>query len=233
MPRVIELLTSAAAFAYLAILCIVLGLLTRKELLMRGFILLGTVFYALYFFYISGGPLWQAIGASVLIALANLPMIWRIVQERSTFGMSDEMLSLYAYFPNFNPGQFRQMMSIATIHRDGPEEILLQEGDRPTRLFLTISDGFAVVHGTQHAELGPGNFLGEISFVLGGPATAIVVAKPNAKYVVWDTDELQTLLDHSPAMANAVSVLLNKDIARKLSISFPSTAKSILPTTVT
>ncbi len=232
MTAIIDYFSSAASFVHLAVLCYMLGLLTRKELVLRGFILLGSLFYILYYFYIAESPLWEAIGASILIAAANLPVIFRIFRERSTFGMSADMLSLYRSFPNFNPGQFRQIMSKAEIVNQSEDTLLLHQGVQPAQLFLTISDGFMLERDTQNAELGPGNFLGEISFLLGGAATATVVAKPGSSYVAWDLGELHYMMANSPSMANAVSVLLNKDIARKLAISFP-TASTNFPETVT
>ena len=233
MSAIYDYATSAASFVHLAVLCYILGLLTRRELVLRGFLLLGSGFYILYYYYIAAAPLWEAIFASSLIALANLPVIFRIFRERSTFGMSEEMLSLYRSFPNFNPGQFRTIMASAEIVTRSNDMVLLQEGTPPGKLFLTITDGFVVSRGTQHAEIGPGNFLGEISFLLSGPATADVLAKTGSSYVVWDTGSLQYMMDTTPAMANAVSVLLNKDIARKLAVSFPIRATSILPSNLT
>lgn len=233
MPAIYNYFTSAEVFVHIATICYVLGLLTRKELVLRIFLLLGTTFYILYYFYITQSPLWDAIAASVLIGAANIVVIWRIIRERSTVGMSEEMLSLYRSFPNFNPGQFRKMMQSARIVRNCDESLLLDEGVAPGKLFLTISPGFNVIRGTQHAELDPGTFLGEISFLLGGGATATVVARQGSDYVVWNTDALEKMMEKSPAMANAITVLLNKDIARKLAVSFPTRATSMLPSNVT
>lgn len=235
MSAIFDYVTSAASFVHLAVLCYMLGFLTRNELRLRAFILLGSGFYILYYYYIAESPLWEAIAASALIAVANLPVVYRIFRERSTFGMSEEMLSLYRAFPNFNPGQFRKIMSVANIiiQEEKGDGVLLKKGTPPGKLFLTITDGFIVSRGTQHADIEPGNFLGEISFLLGGPATADVVAKPGSSYVVWDTGTLQYMMDSTPAMANAVSVLLNRDVARKLAVSFPVRARSVLPSDLT
>ena len=233
MIEFLDYVTSPAIFVHLAVLCYILGLLTRKELVLRGFLLLGSMFYILYYFFIADSPLWEAIAASVLIGLANLPVIWRIFRERSTFGMSEEMLTLYEHFPNFNPGQFRKFMAQAEIIRDSDETMLLDEGKESDKLYLTISDGFSVIRGAQHAELPPGNFLGEISFLLGGPATATVIARPGSAYAVWYRAEIEAMMERSSPMANAVTVLLSKDIARKLSRSFPTAARSMLPDNVT
>lgn len=229
MSGIIEYFSSPVSFVHIATLCYILGLLTRKELVLRMFLLTGTAFYILYYYYIADSPLWEAIGTSVLIGSANFPVIYRIFRERSTFGMSDEMLTLYRSFPNFNPGQFRKMMAQADIVRDCPETQILQDGVIPGRMFLTITDGFRIEREAQSAEIGPGNFLGEISFLLDGPATANVVAKPGSSYVVWETFKLRRLMESSHPMANAITVLLNKDLARKLSVSFPTRAIKAVP----
>ena len=229
MDDIVAYFSSAVAFVHLATLCYILGLLTRNELILRTFLLIGTAFYILYYYFIAETPLWEAIATSVLIGSANIPVIYRIFQERSTLGMSQEMLHLYQSFPNFNPGQFRRVMAEANIIHNADARLILEEGKEPEKLYLTISDGFVVARGAQHAEIGPGNFLGEISFLLGGAATADVTATQGSSYVVWETARLRRLMDNNEPIKNAFSVLLNKDVAAKLAVSFPVRAKSVLP----
>lgn len=229
MQFFLEYITSAVAFVHLATTCYILGLLTRNELVLRLFLLLGTAFYILYYYYIAATPLWEAIITSILIGSANIPVIYRIFMERSTIGMSDEMLALYKTFPNFNPGQFRKLISSGRIMVSSDSTTLLEQGKEPDQLFLTVSDGFIVTRGAQTAEIGPGNFLGEISFLLGGEATADVSAQPGATYVVWERAALRKLMEKNVAIANAFAVLLNRDVASKLAVSFPVRAKSVLP----
>ena len=216
---------SPATFVHIGTLCYVLGLLTRRELLLRGFLLLGSASYILYYYTVADSPLWEAILSSALIGSSNFPVIYRIFRERSTVGMTEEMLQLYQHFPNFNPGQFRRMMKEADIIDASEDTILLGEGEQPTHLFLTMTGGFRLEKDTQTAELGPGNFLGEISFLLGGGATATVVATPGSRYVAWELTALRAMMAKEPVMENAISVLLNKDIARKLAVSFPRLTK--------
>lgn len=229
MNDIATYLTSAVAFVHLATMCYVLGLLTRNELVLRMFLLLGTAFYILYYYYIAETPLWEAILTSVLIGSANIPVIYRIYRERSTFGMSDEMLKLYQSFPNFNPGQFRKIIGEGNIVHDSDARIILEAGKEPEKLYLTISDGFVVSRAAQHAEIGPGNFLGEISFLLGGAATADVTARKGASFVVWEKKRLRRLMDSNEQIANAFSVLLNKDVASKLAVSFPVRSSAAHP----
>lgn len=232
MAELYEYFSGPVTFVHLATLCYILGLLTRNELRLRAFIMAGSGFYILYYYFIAESPLWEAIAASTLIGTASLPVIWRIFRERSTWGMSDEMLALYRSFPSFNPGQFRNMMALGEIIDQTSQTVLLKENVRPTHLYLTMSDGFKLKRNTQNAELGPGNFLGEISFLLGGEATATVIAEPGCRYVSWDVGALHAMMENSPRMANAISIQLNKDIARKLAVSFPSPTPT-LPETLT
>ncbi|MEP5730076.1 MAG: hypothetical protein ABJL67_11985 [Sulfitobacter sp.] len=234
MTALYDYFSSAVTFVHIATLCYVAGLLTRRELLLRMFLLVGTAFYILYYYNIAENPLWEAIGTSVLIGSANVPVIYRIFQERSTWGMPEDMLSLYRAFPNFNPGQFRKLMSRAEIiHQQDADRMLLEQGVTPRYLFLTTTDGFILQRNGQNAELGPGNFLGEISFLLGGAATATVIARPGTSYVSWDLDDLRHLMAKSEPISNAVSVLLNRDVARKLAVSFPTSGPPSFPKSVT
>jgi hypothetical protein len=77
ITAIIDYFSSAAGFVHLAVLCYVLGLLTREKLMLRSFLLLGSYFSMLYY-YIADSPLWEEIAASILIATANLPVIFRI-----------------------------------------------------------------------------------------------------------------------------------------------------------
>lgn len=217
----IDYVATPASFVHAATICYVLGMLTRRELVLRGFLLCGTAFYILYYYYVTTTPLWEAILTSVLIGMANVPPLYRIFRERSTWGMGAQMLHLYGFFPNFNPGQFRRFMRKARIVEHGDVKALLTQGQAPDQVYLTMSDGFTLRRGALETELGPGNFLGEISFLLGGPATATVIAQPGCRYVVWDRADLRDLLNRVPTLESATTVLLSKDIARKLSVSFP------------
>ncbi len=210
-----------AAFVQIATFCYVMGLLTRKELLLRVFLMTGSGFYMLYYFNIADQPLWEAIVATVLIISANLIIILRILRERTTWGMSADMLTLYAAFPTLNPGQFRRIMRRAEIQQADAAQVLCAQGQPLDALYLTIDGEFTLARGAQEAKLGSGQFLGEIAFLLDGPASATVTAQPGARYVRWENQRLKRLLSRNPTLSNAVSALFNYDIARKLSVSFP------------
>lgn len=214
-------LFTAGIFVQLALLFHVLGLLARNELLLRGLLLIGTFCYIIYYYFIADAPLWDAIWASSVIGATNICMILVILREKTTFGMAAEMLELYRAFPTLNPGQFRKIMKHADWVTAEVDTQICTHGVRPDYLYIVSSGEMLLRRDGRNVTIGAGNFIGEISFLLDGPATADVIAPKGVAYVRWDRDLLAAQLDKSVRLSNGVSALFNKDIAQKLSVSWP------------
>ncbi|MEL6599522.1 MAG: cyclic nucleotide-binding domain-containing protein [Pseudomonadota bacterium] len=212
---------SASIFVQLAFLFYVIGFLFRDEFWLRMLVLIGTVFYIIYYYTAADEPLWAAIWTSVAIGAANLLMMVLILRERSTLGMSKPVLGLYRWFPTLTPGQFRTLLHAAE-HKTAEEDVILcHQGVAGQDVFLIAEGEVMIMRGNRRVALSEGVFIGEISFVLGGPATATVVATAGTRYLRWDRAKLQTLTGRSPALSNGLTALFNADVARKLSVSWP------------
>jgi hypothetical protein len=214
-------LSSAGAFVQMALIFYVLGLLARNELLLRGLLLTGTCCYILYYYFVSDEPLWDAIWTSSVIGLTNLIMMLVILREKSTIGMAPEMLNLYRSFPTLNPGQFRKIMKHADWITAEIDTRLCTQNMRPDYLCLVSSGDMILSRDGRDVSIGPGNFIGEISFLIDGPATAGVIAPKGVEYVRWNRDQLAAQMNKSIRLSNAISALFNRDIAQKLSVSWP------------
>ncbi len=212
---------TASLFVQAALAFYVAGFLVRDELLLRVLILVGTTLYILYYYHISDTPLWDAIWTSAVIGMTNIVMILVIWRERSTIGMSAAMLSLYRAFPTLYPGQFRQIMKHADWRTVEQPEVLCTKDEAFDKLYF-------ITKGEVHLERAGGsnaipanNFIGEISFLIGGNATATVIAPTGTEYVVWNRGDLDGMTKKSLKLSNALSALFNEDIARKLAQSAP------------
>ena len=214
-------LGTAGVFVQLALLFYVLGLLTRNELGLRLLLLIGSGFYIFYYYHVSDTPLWDAIWTSSVIAACNFAMILVILRERSTFGMKPEMLRLYQSFPTLNPGQFRRVMKSARWVAASEDTEICTQGVQPGNLYLLTKGSVQLKRGERSVFIGPGNFVGEISFLIDGPATASVIAPKGCEYVQWKRSDLTALMGKSLRLSNALSALFNKDIAGKLAVSWP------------
>ena len=216
-----DTLFSAGLLVQCAVLFYLVGFLIRDELWLRVLVLIGTGFYIGYYFIAAQSPLWDAIWTSVAIGAVNVVIIGQILRERSTVGMGDRTLALYGWFPTLTPGQFRTLLRQTEIVTAETETVLCTRDRSDHDLFLISAGTVMLERAGKRVELPEGNFVGEISFLLGRPATATVTAAPGTTYLRWDREKLRTLLAKYPALSNAVTALFNRDIARKLALSWP------------
>lgn len=216
----IEYLTSAAALVYIALLFQALGFMARDELVLRMLILIGSGFYLLYYFFINDAPLKEAMFASGVLALVNLAMIVLLVFERTTFTMGEEMSKIYKSFPTLNPGQFRKVYKAGTIKEGQPGQTLVTDGKMLKRLLL-ITDGevkISKAHKEYFSEASV--FIGEVSFLREGPASANVEISKPAKYIEWHHNDLRKLM-RKPEMNNALIALFGAELAGKVENAMP------------
>ena len=100
---------------------------------------------------------------------------------------------------------------LARIHKAAeevavPEGTLLVEEDEPGLLFFVILEGRAsVVHGGRTvADLGPGEFFGELALLDDRPRSASVVAATDMALLVIRRRAFQRVLDATPALTRTL-----------------------------
>ena len=80
--------------------------------------------------------------------------------------------------------------------------VLAKQGSTGHEFFLILTGSAAVDRdGHRLAEVGPGNFQGEISLLDGGPRTATVTASTAMTILVASHQEFNSLLDRAPTLA--------------------------------
>lgn len=216
-----EYLFSSEAFAYLAFLATVLGLLARDEILLRLMILIGNGFYLAYYYIAPTEPLMGAIITNGALAAANVVMIIVVARERTTFSMAGETMAIYAHFTKLSPGQFRRLYRLAREITVSDETELTQV-DRPVdQLFYVLDGGVTISKGDKAADIPGSMFVGEIAYLTGEAASASVTARPHTRYLAWDHADLVRMARRTPAIENALMAHLNLDMARKVSASLP------------
>lgn len=92
---------------------------------------------------------------------------------------------------------------------------LMREGDRG-REFMLVLDGQVRIHrgGRQLTTLGPGDFLGEIALLDGGPRSATATADTPVRVLVLARSEFLTLIDEFPDIRTAVLEALAQRVRR-------------------
>jgi len=113
------------------------------------------------------------------------------------------------------------LLALARRQRYAPGEELIIEGDEPVHLIVLRSGTGRVVKNhlggrVPVGRLGPGDILGELSFVDRSPASASVVADTEIEADVLDTAEVRNLLERDPAVELPIYRALSITLAQRL-----------------
>lgn len=216
MAAILAHLNSGLILVHLAGLSQVCGFLIRDQLVMRLFLFVGSTLYVCYFFFPQQDPLWTQIVWTTILAVANLSVILRLLIERTTFRMRPEEIALYGAFRTMSPGEFRRLLRKCRWEVTEGETTLIEAGKPNSHLFYITSADARVHRPEGDLTLRAGSFAGEISFLLGTPATATVSVPANTRYVYWKHEDLTTIERSNPSMRIALRELLNVDLAQKV-----------------
>lgn len=224
-----DLTDYSSSLAYLAMASYVIGLLFREQLLLRLFMLAGSGSYIAYYYFQPSGILWDAIFATSAIASANIYGLTRLVWSRYVPFLPTGTLSTFRKLPGLQPGEFRKLIRHGEIIRNREDALLTTEGERPEYLWF-IMEGTPVIRkcGVRF-DLGPGAFIGEISFMLGVNASATVILPRGSYLVRWKRERLQALLTGDQGLGRAFEALLARDMARKVAGGAGLNAEKLAP----
>jgi hypothetical protein len=175
-------------------------------------------------YFVPATPLWSVIYWNILFAIINIVQIAIIIKERAGVNFTDEEKELHeTLFKNFAPFEFMKLMRVGQWLEAKQGEILAVE-KQPINAVMLIYNGLVGVetNGKEVAKLKDGNFIGEVSFIAGGEASATVRALMPTRYIAWPKDAISRLLNRNPSMRFAMQSLLSTDLSKKLMHRAPS-----------
>jgi CRP-like cAMP-binding protein len=106
-------------------------------------------------------------------------------------------------------------------------EVLLNDGDNNSCLFLIVEGGFRIMkNGTEITLLEPGEFVGELSFISGDEISADVISAGNTEIMYWDRLALEPLFKRHGLYKPYLHALCSVDIAQKLRRMTAATAEA-------
>lgn len=120
---------------------------------------------------------------------------------------TDDRLREIPIFSELSKKELKQLSRLMTEIRVKEGRVLTREGE-VGREFMIIIDGTAVVRrgGRKIADLGPGEFLGELAVLSGAPRTADVTATSDMTLETLNRREFMSLLDESTTIAKKVLI---------------------------
>ena len=118
-----------------------------------------------------------------------------------------ETLPNIELFSELSKKELKNIAGLMTPIQVKKGRVLTEEG-APGREFMIIVEGLATVRrkGKVLAQLGPGDFFGELAVVAGMPRTATVTADTDMILETLNRREFSSLLDESPRLAKKILV---------------------------
>jgi hypothetical protein len=171
------------------------------------------VFYYGFLIHDNISATWEFIFASVnAVQLAIVLLAGR----RRAVG-DDEKFFVETVMPTIEPNLRARILKLARWQTRDPGDILVEEGQTAPELVF-IAKGAASVErdGRIVGVCGPGDFLGEMSFLTGRPASATVRVANEISCCVFDPGVLKILSKKHPGIRQALEYSFNRNLVGKL-----------------
>lgn len=195
-----------------------LSFLLRDILLLRLVAIAAASANLTFAFNGANGPNWIPVFWQSVFIVINTVWSARLIHERRGVNFSDEERELYAtVFRTFSPVEFMKLLRIGTWRNAAPGEVVAERGADLSHVMLIYNGSASVQQARGHrVELKDGAFIGEMSFLQGGRATADVTITTPTKILQWPKEALQQLIARNPGMRASLTTVFGQDMAKKL-----------------
>jgi hypothetical protein len=185
---------------------------------LRGLAIVALAMEMIYFFFGADRPLWVGIGWNIVFIGTNAIQLALLTRERMRVRFSDQERLLHGgLFRELTPVDFNRLLK-AGKWRDVPEGTELARENAPITDVSVIIAGAAKVEvgGRLVALLQPGAFVGEMSFLTKGNASADVTTATPSRLFSVSKPQLEALLEGNAGIKTAIHRMMGQDLARKL-----------------
>ncbi len=170
------------------------------------------------YYYFQPEPLLPAIYWNLAFIVLNLAWIWRILLERRPVQLSaDEIQLCNLVFHSLTPREMLKLLKLAHWEDVPVGKWLVEAGKKVDRLRVIFSGRARVeAQGKPVTELGPGELIGQMSFITDEPAPVHIVATEPTRCVTWYKSTLKDFLNLHPDLRAAFQVVLGMDLSHKV-----------------
>lgn len=211
-----SLFSAGGLLGNLSYALLVLSMAMRRIVWLRAIaILSGLTGIAYSYFYVHDpvSTLWES--GFTLVNLVQWS--WLIFEGRRRRLAPEQERLRAAVFPHMNALEFRRFAAAAQRRSYAEGETLLERGATVDRLYLILEgEADVLVDDVRVSRCLPHDFVGEIGFVKGVPASATVTAVEPTLCLEIDAATLHRMMDRSAEFERGVTGGINANLAAKL-----------------
>jgi CRP-like cAMP-binding protein len=150
---------------------------------------------------------------SSLSCPASEDALW---QDSAVAEVDPQVLRAVTIFSGLSPAELDRVTGAGVVSEHETGDDLTEQGAYSHRFYLILDGKVSVERdGTAVATLGPGEFLGEISLLGGGKATATVRCEEPTRCLVLRREEFWSVLEQEPAMALRILEVVCRRLAEE------------------
>lgn len=207
-------MTLETLFINLAYILMFLGLAVRDMLKLRALLIAANASFIAFACLASNFPMtfWNA----VFIGL-NTWHIIRLWRERRPLALPPELQAIHE--KSFEGMTSREFLTIWEMGQFFviADERLIDEGTPLGELMIVEEGTVAIKKGEKEiARAGAGDFLAEMSYFTGEPASATVAALGVVRYRAWDREKLARLRQINPGLYIKLQGILGRGLSHKV-----------------
>lgn len=212
----IELVAPGTTAGHLSYVLLVLSMMMRTMVWLRMIaVAAGSASFAYGWFWLHDPVtvVWEAI--FVLTNLIQLAIM--AYEQRNRTLDDDERVLIDAVLPDADTAQVRRLLALGKAGTAEPETVLFSQGETPDQL-MVLTRGTVQVEqaGKVIGACGEGDFLGEISFQSGSPASADVIVTNTVHFFAFEQQVLRRFLSRHSDIASALEASLSRNLMAKL-----------------
>ncbi|MCF6320939.1 MAG: popeye domain-containing protein [Rhizobiaceae bacterium] len=208
-------LEPANIVGHIAYVFLIISMMMRTMHWLRFFAIAAGSISAIYYYtlgdYVS--VFWESLFS--LVNIIQLTLL-AIENRRGRFS-EEEQLFFQSVLRNVERGPARRLIRAGKWQDIDTGEILVVEGTWPKRLkFIVSGHANITVDGREIAFVGPGDFLGEMSYLTGKAASATATAVTPVRFLSFELARLETHLDKNADLRHALEAGFNRNLVEKL-----------------
>ncbi|WP_421760398.1 Crp/Fnr family transcriptional regulator [Devosia sp.] len=206
----------AILFGHFTYLLLIVSMLMRRMVLLRSLAVasgVAKIIYRAFFVFDPVSVLWEAI--FVIVNVVQLFLIWYYEYQHSF--AEDEK-----HFAESMPGgvdrsAVKRLLDHAELVQFEPGATLTTEGE-PVQKLMYLADGIVKIERGDRivAICGPGDYVGELSFLSGSPASASATVVKPTRILSFDQKKLTAAIEADAQLRRTLESALNRNLAGKL-----------------
>lgn len=203
-------------FGHFTYFLLIVSMLMRKMVWLRSLAVasgVAKIVYRAFFVLDPVSVLWETI--FVVVNVVQLLLIWYYEYHHRFSAEHDHFVS------NMPPGTERsaikRLLELSDLEHHEVGDQLTHEGEK-VKALMYIADGIVKIeHGDRVVAIcGPGDYVGELSFLSGNPATATATVVKPVRVLAFDQARLTNAIAADSQLSRTLESALNRNLAGKL-----------------